>query len=1101
MAENRKEGHPETTLLDELQDLLYINDPDTYELLYINSYTQKLCKLPDNISYKGQKCYQVLYGENSPCEFCPMARLNHQNFYVWDSFHNRMKRYYEHRDKMILWDDKDAHLSYSIDLTEQKKIENELLISEQRFQIAMDNSDRSLFDIDLITHTQYNRRLNAPFTGFQKLYKNVPESIIDAGMIHPDSIDAFRNLYQLIYYGDSEAAADIRVIDEKGQDVWTHFIITTIFRKDGSPLRAIGVAEDISTHKQLSIKYEKSKEYQNFLLRDSLLFLDLNLTANTVVRAEGHEPVDKHIFQAATAQDALKLLADQYVYPADQENFRNTFGRINLMTSYEEGTSSVELEHRFHLGDEVIWVNTTIDLNTSSSGNDTTGMLILRDIDSKKKHELQLLYQMDHDSMTGFYQYAAAGRIINDFISQTRSTADDAEPEGNQPTCSALILIQFNNINGFFAKYGSAMSEHYINSFCEHIRSMWRSDDIIMRINDNRFAVFAKGLISMKACYDAAKSTLENLHTYFVGSQTVELDIGCACHPYDGDTFEALYANAEAALLSAIALGPWQYNYYRSDLNYNSEADVVSALKQSEKEIEQYERSHPMKDQYRLKNADHTVFTLGNKMFHEVNSFSTFTMVTTLVVSVVLFLTLILGLYTNVFFDQDLIIPRIAWVILHAIILFLMWFRILYFYMKHIYADPLTGGSNKVYFTKIAPGLYTRPDMDFAIIYLNIRKFKLVNERYGRDAGDQILKDLHKLLDKSLLRREISARIVNDQFAMLLHFTNYDELEQRLGSIFHEIQGMTDSSNLPYQLDVAFGVYVISDKNLSVDEMLDCAHIAAGNISKVSYLPIGYYDDKVTLHMQYERNIESKMRLALSQKEFDVIFMPSFRTTDLQITGAEALIRWNDSELGLLSPRDFLPIFEKNGFVVQTDLYVFERICEHLHRCLVNGVKPYPISMNLSAVNFEIPNFLDVYRDMMTQYQIPPDLINFEFAEVVLYEHNDFFKQLIRQVTDMGCRCTLDDFGSSYSSLNLLKDLPLTKLKLDQSLITNPQIIKSITDFAHSLGFITVFEGIETQDELLTVQTAECDEVQGYLISNTITMEEFEKMAYGKKLK
>lgn len=1090
----KQEPLSEIALLDELEDMLYISDPETYDLLYMNAYTKKLCRLPDEASYQGQKCYQVLYGENTPCEFCPIARLSHQDFYTWDSFHSRMKRFYSHRDKLIVWNNRDAHLSYSIDMTEQKKIENELLISEQRFNIAMDNSDRSLFDIDLMTHTQYNRRLNYPLTEYPKLIKNAPESIIDMNVIHPDSTDAFRSLYQQIYSGESETEADIQLIDAKGSAVWCRFILTTIFRKDGTPLRAIGVCEDISNQKKLSLKYQKSKEYQAFLLRDSVIFLDLNLTDNRVIRCEYQSGSSVKINKTLPCSQVLKELADKYIYSADAERFLSMFSRTALMTSFEEGIPSVCLEHRFVSGGACIWVSTSAHFIQDSESGNTACIIITKNIDEQKKHELNLLYQMEHDEQTGFYQLTAASKLINSRMKAQENTSEQY---------NALLIIQIESLTGLFSKYGNTISTHYISSFCERLKSLWRSDDIIARGGDNRFVVYVQHLSSLNAVIDITKNAMDALRSFFYGEEQIHVNIGCACFPYDGTCFEDIYSNAETALINAVEQGAWQFCYYQNAETAEHPGDTGRLTR---KDIENYEKSHPPIPSDTMQRYESELFTLGNKVFHEVNSFSMSSLIITIAASVMLFITLLFGLYTDMLFPNNNVMIRILWAIFHAAILLLLWFRIIYFYQKTLYTDGLTGRDNKLYFEKNAPSLYSRKGMRFAIVYTDISKFKLINDKYGRQNGDDILIAIHEIYSKAMLRGEIAARIMADNFAMLLHFQSYDEIESRLETIDEKVRALTDFNGEPYNIYTGYGVYVVHNPELPVETMLDCANIAISNISRASRIPIGYYDDRITRHMQYERSIESRMRSALSRHEFEIYLLPKYRTSDLQIVGAEALIRWRDSK-GLLCPDDFLPIFEKNGFIVQTDLFVFEAVCRTIRKWIDDGAAPYPLSVNLSAANLDIPNFLDVYQELLQRYRIPEHMIEFEITESVLYDHRSSFIQLAAQIHDMKCNCAVDDFGSSYSSLNVLKTLPIDVLKLDKSLLSvqpdsnpagNIQIIKSIVDLAKSMNITTVFEGVETEEQLLGIQSAGCDQLHGFLCREALPVDEFEKLAYGR---
>ena len=1105
-------------IVDELEDVVYVSDPETYDLLYLNEYTRRLCQLPDHASLKGQKCYQILYGQNSPCEFCPLSRLSHQSFYAWDGFNSRLKRFYSHRDKLIVAEGKDAHLSYWIDMTEQKKIENELLISEQCFNIAMDNSDRSLFDVDLTSHSQYNRRLNYPLTTLPKLVKNVPETIIDSGLIHPDSISDFRDLYQRIFNGQSNSEADIQLISEDGTEGWAHFIITTVFRKDGTPLRAIGVCEDISNQKNLSLKYQKSKEYQAFLLRDSVVFLDIGLTSNNIVRYEHNSE-----FLYEGNSDNVKLsysemirdIAKNYVFASDSDEFLAHFSRTALLSTFEEGENSVKLDHRIKIGDSYCWVSTSAQF-VRATHSDMACILLMKNIDEQKRHELDLLNKMEHDEQTGFYVLSAASSRINEYISADRSSSTGTPN-------SALLLVRIDGLTGLFSKYGKDISNNYISNFCSKLTSLLRSDDIVARCGDNLFLIYVRNLPSLNAMLDVAKNILESMKTFFYNENKIVINVGCACFPYDGNSFEEVYEHTEDALSDAISQGHGHYACYKTSFNILNEGNPNSTI--SDEEILAYEKAHPPMQPGSIGKYENDIFELGNHAFKEVNSLSSSSLTITVVASVALFITLIFGLYTDTFFDRGIVLARIIYLVLHAVILLLLWFRVIYFYQQSIYNDPVTRLRSRRYFEKNAPNLYKREGMRFAIVYTNISKFKLINDKYGRQTGDEILRKIHRIYSDSLLRGELAARIMADDFALLLHFSSYDDLSSRLEQIDAKIKSLGDFDiDSSYNIDTRYGVYVIVNTDLPITSMLDCANMALTSVSRTSNIPIGFYDDKITRHLQYEQAIESKMRSALNQKDFLIYFLPKYRTEDMSLVGAEALIRWKDSEEGMLLPEDFLPIFEKNGFVAQTDLYVFENVVKMLRKWLDNGYKPFPISVNLSPVNLKIPNFLDVYEEILKKYQIPENLIEFEMTEAVIYDNYETYRNLLDRVHAMNCLCTLDDFGSSYSSLSLLKTLPVDVLKLDRSLLSQQQLpervadmfgsgddasasvsgsvqmIKSITDLAHSLGCITLFEGVENEEMLTAIRSAGCEQLQGSFCSGPLPEDEFEKLAFGKRI-
>ncbi|WP_236879340.1 putative bifunctional diguanylate cyclase/phosphodiesterase [Clostridioides difficile] len=243
------------------------------------------------------------------------------------------------------------------------------------------------------------------------------------------------------------------------------------------------------------------------------------------------------------------------------------------------------------------------------------------------------------------------------------------------------------------------------------------------------------------------------------------------------------------------------------------------------------------------------------------------------------------------------------------------------------------------------------------------------------------------------------------------------------------------------------------------------------------------------------------MNKALEKGEFIVYYQPKYSLGDVnEIEGAEALIRWNSPEFGFISPIDFIPLFEKNGFIVNIDMFVFEEVCKTLNKWINKGYTPVPISVNMSRVHLYRDNFIENITDLISKYNISPEFIELELTESVVFDNLNILIDIMKKIKEIGFLISMDDFGSGYSSLNLLKDLSFDILKLDRGFLIETTdtkrgkiIISKIVEMAKAIDIKVICEGVETYEQVEFLKEIGCDKVQGYLFAKPMVLDEFEK--------
>lgn len=420
--------------------------------------------------------------------------------------------------------------------------------------------------------------------------------------------------------------------------------------------------------------------------------------------------------------------------------------------------------------------------------------------------------------------------------------------------------------------------------------------------------------------------------------------------------------------------------------------------------------------------------------------------------------------------------------------------------------DDVTGGKNKKEFERVS-SMLLNGEGEFVVVYANIDRFKLINDAYGDDIGDAVLKKVHEIIDAELLRwDEASGRIMADNFGMLMRFLSMKKLEHRLSRINDQLAEIVDENGQEYGVKLYFGVYLVEDKSTPISAMLERANLA---LKKVSSSPqhlihMGVYDDNERKLLGREKELEMKMERALRNGEFVPFLQPKYELANETIGGAEALVRWIDPVEGMIFPNEFIPLFEKNGFIVELDLYMFEQVCQLVEKWNKQGYRKVPVSVNMSRGHFVVPGFFDRYKEILDKYDIPENSIEIELTESLFYNEMSMLKELINRIHEAGMLCSIDDFGSGYSSLNMLKDVKVDALKLDRVFFREAEddqrgknIINSVIHLAQSLNLRTISEGVEIRSQVDYLKEMDCDFIQGYVFAKPMPVKDFEKMTFG----
>lgn len=299
----------------------------------------------------------------------------------------------------------------------------------------------------------------------------------------------------------------------------------------------------------------------------------------------------------------------------------------------------------------------------------------------------------------------------------------------------------------------------------------------------------------------------------------------------------------------------------------------------------------------------------------------------------------------------------------------------------------------------------------------------------------------------------------------------------------------------------SIGVYFVEDGETNISTCLDKAMIAKTTVKRKYLKVYEIYAENLKETLIEERDIEQEMHDALKNEQFKVYLQPKIELSTTKIVGAEALVRWQHPKKGLISPGVFIPIFEKNGFITELDMFVFTQVCKNFKRWENESFPTFPISINLSRVHLENPDFISELERITKEYEIEPNLIEIELTESAIFDNTKILFKIMQTLKSVGFKISMDDFGSGYSSLNMLKDMPIDVLKLDrQFFITvgdakkSQIVVSSIVQMAKQLDIKVVSEGVETVEQAEFLRFIGCDMAQGFLFARPMPIEEYEKL-------
>ena len=396
------------------------------------------------------------------------------------------------------------------------------------------------------------------------------------------------------------------------------------------------------------------------------------------------------------------------------------------------------------------------------------------------------------------------------------------------------------------------------------------------------------------------------------------------------------------------------------------------------------------------------------------------------------------------------------------------------------------------------------------MVYHDFDDFKYFNQKYGYQMGNQLLKEYSNYLMGFLENEQevYFSRVVADQFVLFMPCRDMNGLRGKFEKINKEFLQRQAMQFPEVQFFIRTGIYKIQPGDLSASEAIDAANYARCQVKKNAEASVMIYDARMARKKNEENDILNGMTAALEKEEFQVYFQPRFSMEDYRIVGAEALVRWIKPDGTILYPNAFIPLYEKNGRIGELDIYVFEQVVAFQARCQAMGRKQIPVSVNVSLRHTSGGDIVNRYAGILERYQVDASLIEIELTETEAVAAKEYqkIKDMFQKFRAKGFRTAMDDFGSGYSMMNMLIDIPVDIVKLDRAFVhycesmdRGVNFLKQLVMMVKEMGYHLVCEGVETEEQIRVLKGIGCEEGQGYWFAKPMSQKEFEEMLYKKR--
>lgn len=389
-------------------------------------------------------------------------------------------------------------------------------------------------------------------------------------------------------------------------------------------------------------------------------------------------------------------------------------------------------------------------------------------------------------------------------------------------------------------------------------------------------------------------------------------------------------------------------------------------------------------------------------------------------------------------------------------------------------------------------------EIEFALVVLDIAQFKAVNEFCGRSAGDYVLKQISAALTQIMQERQYSyaCHMRADIFMLLTPYTGQDDIV----SVVNRLKDSIDKIEVDCKLLPAFGICTTINNGRATSYLKDCATRALNTIKGKFYASYAFFDDEMRTRQLKSKKIENEIVPALRNGELKLFVQPKVDMTNGKIVGGEALVRWVRPDNTIVSPADFIPVLETDGFIINVDYYMWEQVFAFLADMLENRQQPVPISINVSRVHAYDTDFMRVLKELSEKYDVPATYVPLELTESAFSDKENMMYECMRELRKQGFKVSMDDYGTGYSNMRMLKNEPVDEIKVDRVFVNDIEdhngriILKHTIGMLKELGANIIIEGVETETQKDFLIECGCRKAQGFLFYKPMPVEQFKEL-------
>lgn len=918
--------------------------------------------------------------------------------------------------------------------------QRKLLLEKERYQTVLSHTQGAVWEYDIASDTLTKSDPDLGIHTTLSVIPNYKNFMFECDVIHPDYISAFEEFYHCLQGGKKEIQVELKAKDISGKMVWFELSGTTIYDNNGLPVSVIGQTVNIDARKR---ELEELRDHAN---RDSLTKL-YNRNALT-------KKVNESIQNGKIQMMHALFMIDIDNFKGINDTYGHTFGDavlIELSTKLSKYFKEPHLVSRIGGDEFVIFL---YDISSISYVHEKAEKVI----SVFKKMYVGGEGNHNTSGSVGISIYPEHGTNFHELLNKSDIALYHSKSIGKDcysiydPTMTDIIQIPDTEQNHLESRYqlegrsliDSSIIANTVNLLFD-ARDINSSINMILSVIGNYYNLdclniteFSDDLTTASITFEWCSESEKRVASYI---QKVPMDIM---------SNYIFYKSAE----DAVSVNNDLQNFVQPDTPFAPLFSSLAATSSFQCAI--YENN--------TNTGFISAFLYNPKRIFTDPEISSLTL-----------LSKIIGGYLLKLRAQE----KVDWIATK---------------------DPLTGSYNLFQFTIEAAKIVDKnPTKNFIIIYTDLDKFKLINETYGYSEGDRVLIEFANKLREMTKENEIFGRVSADRFVGLFEYVNKDSFIRRLEKFNKSLSTISKTQNDYYKLAVIIGLYPIAESdNMSLN--IDRANIARKSITERHKTTFVFFNETMKSSLVKQREIEDIMDDALRDQEFVIYYQPKFNLTTNTICGAEALIRWNRPGVGLIPPNEFIPIFEENGFIVDIDYYVLDKVCAHIRSLLDREMHVVPISVNFSRFHLKNRNLVSHLKNTIFRYDIPASLIEVEITESALIDDNSYLLSILHDIHNAGFRLSMDDFGSGLSSLNMLRTMPFDVLKLDknffhESTATEREkvVITNVVKMANELYMDIVSEGVETEEQAELLRNINCPIAQGFLFERPIPISLFEE--------